>query len=48
MKNVLELKPEELPIKVRLKTATDTREYILLLTKQGRLLLNKFVLTDQN
>jgi hypothetical protein len=37
----LELKPEDLPITVKLRTQDGTRVYLLLGTKQGKLLLNK-------
>lgn len=39
---VLNLAPEQLPIYIRLKVGDELREYILLTTKQGKLLLNKF------
>jgi hypothetical protein len=38
---VVDLKPEQLPLLIRLKVGDETREYILLKTKQGKLLLNK-------
>jgi len=37
----LELKPEDLPITVRLKTQEGSKEYVLVMTKQEKLLLNK-------
>jgi hypothetical protein len=37
----LELKPEDLPMTVKLKTQDGTKVYLLLGTKQGKLLLNK-------
>jgi len=37
----LELKPEHLPVTIRLKAPEGTKEYILVKTKQDRLLLNK-------
>jgi hemin uptake protein HemP len=37
----LELKPEDLPIIVKLKAQDGTKEYVLIGTKQGKLLLNK-------
>ena len=37
----LELKPEDLPITVRLKTREGSKEYVLVVTKQEKLLLNK-------
>jgi hypothetical protein len=41
MKNTLELRPEDLPINVKLKSPDGTKEYVLVKTKQDRLLLNK-------
>jgi hypothetical protein len=38
---IVELKPEELPLLIRFKVGIETREYVLLRTKQGKLLLNK-------
>lgn len=38
---IVELKPEQLPLLIRFKVGTETKEYILLRTKQGKLLLNK-------
>jgi hypothetical protein len=37
----LELKPEDLPMTVRLKTHEGSKDYVLVLTKQEKLLLNK-------
>jgi hypothetical protein len=37
----LELKPEDLPILVKLKNQDGTKDYVLRRTKQGKLLLNK-------
>jgi hypothetical protein len=37
----LELKPEDLPMTVRLKTQEGSKEYVLVITKQEKLLLNK-------
>jgi hypothetical protein len=37
----LELKPEDLPMTVKLKTQDGTKVYLLLRTKQGNLLLNR-------
>lgn len=37
----LELKPEDLPMTVRLKTQDGSKEYVLIVTKQEKLLLNK-------
>lgn len=37
----LELKPEDLPITVRLNTREGSKEYVLVMTKQEKLLLNK-------
>jgi len=38
---VLELKPEQLPLLIRFKVGGETKEYVLLKTKQDKLLLNK-------
>jgi len=38
---VLELKSDQLPLLIRFKVGNEIREYILLRTKQGKLLLNK-------
>jgi hypothetical protein len=38
---VLELKPEQLPLVIRLQLTRETREYVLVKTKQDKLLLNK-------
>jgi len=37
----LELKPEDLPMTVRLKTHSGSKDYVLVVTKQEKLLLNK-------
>jgi hypothetical protein len=37
----LELRPEDLPIMVKLKTQDGTKDYVLIMTKQEKLLLNK-------
>jgi hypothetical protein len=37
----MELKPEDLPITVKLKTQDGTKEYVLIGTKQKKLLLIK-------
>jgi len=37
----LELKPNDLPITLRLKTQAGSKEYVLIVTKQEKLLLNK-------
>jgi hypothetical protein len=37
----LELKPDDLPIVINLNSLSEKREYILLKTKQDKLLLNK-------
>ena len=37
----LELKPEDLPMTIRLDLPGDQKEYVLLKTKQDKLLLNK-------
>jgi len=39
--SVLELKPEQLPLVIRLKTDGQSREYLLIRTKQDKLLLNR-------
>jgi hypothetical protein len=41
MNNTLEFSPEELPVSIRLKLPEGSKEYILVKTKQDRLLLNK-------
>jgi hypothetical protein len=41
MKNTLELKPEDLPVTIRLRSSEGIKEYLLVGTKQHRLLLNK-------
>jgi hypothetical protein len=41
MTKPLELKPEDLPITVKLKTQDGTKVYLLLVTKQKKLLLIK-------
>ena len=41
MKKTLELGPEDLPIKIKLKSLDWTKEYVLVKTKRDRLLLNK-------
>ena len=38
---LLELKPDQLPLIIRLKVWNETKEYVLLKTKQDKLLLNK-------
>jgi len=38
---VVELKPDQLPLLIRFRVGDEIREYILLKTKQGKLLLNK-------
>jgi hypothetical protein len=38
---VVELKPDQLPLLIRFKVGDETKEYVLLKTKQGKLLLNK-------
>jgi hypothetical protein len=39
--SVLELKPEQLPLVIRLKTKDQDKDYVLIKTKQDKLLLNK-------
>ena len=41
MPKVLELKPEQLPLVISLRLPGETKEYVLVKTKQGKLLLNK-------
>lgn len=41
MPNVLELKPENLPLTISLQLPGKTKEYVLVKTKQDKLLLNK-------
>lgn len=36
-----ELKPEDLPLRIRLQRPSGTKDYLLIQTKQGKLLLNK-------
>jgi hypothetical protein len=38
---ILKLKPEEFPVVVQLCSAGGTKEYVLVKTKQGKLLLNR-------
>jgi hypothetical protein len=38
---ILEIKPEEFPVVVQLRFPGGTKEYVLVKTKQGKLLLNK-------
>lgn len=37
----IELRPEQFPVIIRLKLGNDTKEYVLVRTKQDKLLLNK-------
>jgi hypothetical protein len=39
---VVELKPDQLRLLIRFKVGNETKEYVLLKTKQDKLLLNKF------
>ena len=39
--SVLELKPDQLPLIIRLKLMGQTKEYVLVRTKQDKLLLNR-------
>ncbi len=39
--SVLELRPEQLPLVIRLKTKDQAKDYVLIRTKQDKLLLNK-------
>ena len=41
MTRTVEFRPEDLPITIRLKLPGSVKEYILLKTKQDKLLLNK-------
>jgi hypothetical protein len=41
MRNTLELRPADLPVTIRLRSSEETKEYVLVRTKQNRLLLNK-------
>jgi hypothetical protein len=47
MKSALELKPEDLPLIIRLQSPEGTKVYVLLKTKQDRLLLNRPQEADQ-
>jgi hypothetical protein len=38
---VIELKPEQLPLVIRLKADGQCRDYVLIRTKQDKLLLNR-------
>lgn len=42
---VIELKPDDLPVVIRPKLWNETKDYVLLKTKQDRLLLNKSIET---
>ena len=44
----MELKLEDLPLRVQLKTRQGTTEYVLIGTKQGKLLLNKPIGANEN
>ena len=39
--SVIELRPEQLPLVIRLKTKDQAKDYVLIRTKQDKLLLNK-------
>ncbi len=43
---VLELKPQDFPVTVLLRAAEGSKEYVLVKTKQDKLLLNKPVELD--
>jgi len=45
---ILELKPEEFPLIVQLRSAEGTKQYVLVKTKQGKLLLNRPVESGQS
>jgi hypothetical protein len=38
---VLDLKPEDFPVVVQLRSPEGSKQYVLVKTKQGKLLLNK-------
>jgi|GEM_PF-2063176 len=40
---IWELKPDDLPLRIRLQGQWGTRDYVLIRTKQGKLLLNKTI-----
>jgi hypothetical protein len=46
MAKQLQLLPEDLPLKVTIKLPTGEKQYVLLRTKQGGLLLNKALLNN--
>lgn len=37
----VELKPEDLPVRLKFRSPDGVKEYVLIKTKQGKLLLNK-------
>jgi hypothetical protein len=37
----IELRPEQFPLVIRLKLGNETKEYLLIKTRQNKLLLNK-------
>jgi hypothetical protein len=41
MKTVLEFRTEDLPVRIRLKCSEGTKEYVIIKTKQDRLMLQK-------
>jgi hypothetical protein len=41
MHRVLDLRPEHLPLTIRVQFPGELKEYVLVKTKQGKLLLNK-------
>jgi hypothetical protein len=41
--NILNLSPSSPPLRIRLVDESDAKEYVLLVTKRGGLLLNKVV-----
>jgi hypothetical protein len=41
MKNTLEFRPEDLPLTIRFNAPEGMKEYVLLKTKQDRLMLQK-------
>lgn len=38
---ILELKPEDFPVMVQMRSPEGNKQYVLVKTKQGKLLLNK-------
>ena len=42
----LELKSEDLPIRIQLNSANGTKQYVLIKTKQDKLVLNKPIMSS--